>query len=199
MSNSNEDHVESNDEDDEEVRTPKLKNWQLRRLASALKIGRRKTSIKSLAAELGLDRDLVLELLRDPPPNLLLMSASLPDKVVPTLLEPEKSTVSFPPTTLSEEPEISTIEPKVIKAPVHVMRGKWAMQKRLKKVQVEILEKVYARTKRPTRTMISSIVHVTNLPWKKVVKWFEDKHIEDGVPDKRFPYQRSVPETISTN
>ena len=33
--------------------------------------------------------------------------------------------------------------------------------------------------------MISSIVHVTNIPRKKVVKWFEDKRAEEGVPDRR--------------
>lgn len=43
--------------------------------------------------------------------------------------------------------------------------------------------------------MISSIVHVTNIPRKRVVKWFEDKRVEEGVPDHRLPYQRSVPET----
>lgn len=42
--------------------------------------------------------------------------------------------------------------------------------------------------------MISSIVHVTNIPRKKVVKWFEDKRAEEGVPDRRLPYERSVPD-----
>jgi hypothetical protein len=44
--------------------------------------------------------------------------------------------------------------------------------------------------------MISSIVHVTNLPRKRVVKWFEDKRSEEGVPDHRLPYQRPVPESV---
>lgn len=38
--------------------------------------------------------------------------------------------------------------------------------------------------------IISSIVQVTNLPRKRVVKWFEDKRSEDGVPDQRRPFQR---------
>lgn len=42
--------------------------------------------------------------------------------------------------------------------------------------------------------MISSIVHVTNIPRKKVVKWFEDKRAEEGVPDRRLPYEPSVPD-----
>ena len=44
-------------------------------------------------------------------------------------------------------------------------------------------------------TMISSIVHVTNIPRRKVVKWFEDKRAEEGVPDRRLPYQRAEAET----
>lgn len=47
--------------------------------------------------------------------------------------------------------------------------------------------------------MISNIVHVTNLPRKRVVKWFEDKRAEDEVPDRRVPYQRLTSETVSTS
>lgn len=39
--------------------------------------------------------------------------------------------------------------------------------------------------------MVSSIVQVTNLPRKRIVKWFEDRRAEDGVPQNRVPYQRS--------
>ncbi|KAK9101954.1 hypothetical protein Sjap_019208 [Stephania japonica] len=172
-----------------------LKNWQLRRLASALKIGRRKTSIKSLAAELCLDRTLVLKLLRDPPPNLLLLSAALPDKVKPANLELETEIVEpSPPKAMA-----STVEPEPeVSEPVHVMQKRWSMQKRLKKVQVETLERVYKRSKRPTNAMISSIVHVTNLPKKRIVQWFEEKRAEEGVPDNRRPYHRSS-DTVFTN
>lgn len=51
MLNSAGDHVEKDDsakEDSEEERPLKLKNWQLRRLASALKTGRRKTSVSAV-------------------------------------------------------------------------------------------------------------------------------------------------------
>ncbi|XP_042454470.1 protein OVEREXPRESSOR OF CATIONIC PEROXIDASE 3-like [Zingiber officinale] len=195
------------EEDDDEERQPKLKNWQIRRLARALKIGRRKTSIKNLAAELGLERAFVLELLRDPPPNILLLSASLPDETIQTFdsssrspydirqtLEPESEPMESPLTTsvdVKSKPEKDL--------PVHVMQKRWLMQKRLKKVHIETLERVYSRTKRPTNAMISSIVHVTNLPWKRVSKWFEDKRLEDGVPIQRVPYRRSSSESISTN
>lgn len=182
------DHDHDDEEEEEELRAVKLKNWQLRRMASALKVGRRKTSIKSLAAELCLDRTVVLELLRDPPPNLLLMTAALPDKKESTVSVQETkefgNVIPLEATTNSTEPETSK------KVPVHVMQGQWSAQKRLKKVQVETLERVYRRTKRPTNAMISSIVQVTNLPRKRVVKWFEDKRSEDGVPDQRRPFQR---------
>lgn len=198
--------LDSEEDDGQEIQ-PKLKNWQIRRLARALKIGRRKTSIKSLAAELGLERAFVLELLRDPPPNILLLSASLPDETTQTFdsssrspydirrtLEPESEPMESPLTTsvdVKSKPEKEL--------PVHVMQKRWLMQKRLKKVHIETLEKVYSRTKRPTNAMISSIVHVTNLPGKRVLKWFEDKRLEDGIPTQRVPYRRSSSESIFTN
>ncbi|EYU32336.1 hypothetical protein ABFS82_05G140200 [Erythranthe guttata] len=186
--------VDDEFEDEEEEEKPiKLKNWQMRRLAYALKTGRRKTSIKSLAAELCLDRAVVLKLLRDPPPNLVMLSASLPDKPAPTIVDPVEEVV--------ETVQVDTVttdaaktEGSKVKVPVHVMQSNWSARKRLKKVQVETLEQVYRRSKRPTNAMISSIVHVTNLPKKKVVKWFEDKREEEGVPEHRVPYQRSEPE-----
>ncbi|KAK4401262.1 protein OVEREXPRESSOR OF CATIONIC PEROXIDASE 3 [Sesamum angolense] len=190
------DENEVDDDNEEEEMPIKLKNWQLRRLAYALKNGRRKTSIKNLAAELCLDRAVVLKLLRDPPPNLVMMSATLPDKPVSTLLDP----VEKPVETVPLETKTHSTKPEVeVKVPVHVMQSNWSARKRLKKVQVETLEQVYKRTKRPTNAMISSIVHVTNLPRKRVLKWFEDKRAEEGVPELRLPYQRSGPESVFTS
>ncbi|KAI3880732.1 hypothetical protein MKW92_047807 [Papaver armeniacum] len=183
-----------------------LKNWQLRRLATALKIGRRKISIQTLAAELCLDRAVVLELLREPPPNLLMLSAALPDIVVPKPIEIEAKPIEVFAETIvdvsdpSVEASDGVIEPDPkVKVPVHAMQSRWSDQKRLKKVQIETLERVYLRSKRPTNAMISSIVHVTNLPKKRVVKWFEDKRAEDGIAEDRLPYQRSTAETVSTS
>lgn len=109
--------------------------------------------IKSLAAELGLDRALVLELLRDPPPNLLLMSASLPDKVVSAPTEPDPKTADLE----NDANIVDMVDPAVgaeavldSKTPVFVMQDKWSTQKRLKKSQIGTLERVYGRTKRPT-------------------------------------------------
>ncbi|KAL2235972.1 protein OVEREXPRESSOR OF CATIONIC PEROXIDASE 3 [Sesamum indicum] len=191
-----EDENEVDDDNEEDEMPIKLRNWQLRRLAYALKNGRRKTSIKNLAAELCLDRAVVLKLLRDPPPNLVMMSATLPDKPVSTILDP----VEKPVETVPLETKTHSTKPEVeVKVPVHVMQSNWSARKRLKKVQVETLEQVYKRTKRPTNAMISSIVHVTNLPRKRVLKWFEDKRAEEGVPELRLPYQRSGPESVFTS
>ncbi|GLU10272.1 hypothetical protein SLE2022_270910 [Rubroshorea leprosula] len=187
-----EDEGEDDDEEEEE-RPVKLKNWQLRRLAYALKVGRRKTNIKSLAADLCLDRAVVLELLRDPPPNLILMSANLPDEPTPTVPVSETKPIE------SEKITVEAVKPeRKVKEPIHVMQRRWSAQKRLKKVQVETLERVYRRSKRPTNAMISSIVHVTNLPHKRVLKWFEDRRSEDEIPSHRLPYERSVPGTVSS-
>lgn len=196
------DNVEEEDDyDDEGEKQVVLKNWQIRRLAYALKNGRRKTSIKNLAAETCLDRAFVLELLRDPPPKLLLMSASLPDIPAPTILESKtKHEEDVPSENATEPEELDSKKPaSKVKVPVHAMQSSWSAQKRIKKVQLNTLERVYGRTKRPTNAMISNIVHVTNLPRKRVVKWFEDKRTEDEVPDRRVPYQRLTPETASTS
>ncbi|MCD9641436.1 hypothetical protein HAX54_027619 [Datura stramonium] len=182
----NEEALAEDDNEDEEMPV-KLKNWQLKKLAYALRKGRRKLNIKDLAADLCLDRAVVLELLRNPPPNLVLLSAALPDEPVPRMLEPESKPQETVPIEMSDaaKPEAK------VESPVHVMQSSWSAQKRLKKVQLETLEQVYRRSKRPTNAMISSIVHVTNLPRKRVLKWFEDRRSEEGVPDHRLPYQPS--------
>ncbi|XP_074280516.1 protein OVEREXPRESSOR OF CATIONIC PEROXIDASE 3 [Silene latifolia] len=191
------DDADYTDEEEEEEEPIKLRSWQLRRLAYALKVGRRKTSIKQLAAELCLDRAVVLELLREPPPNLLMLSAALPDKREPTSTNIDPEIVpSVPAEDIVESVEPETeLEPR-IETPIHVLQGSWSAQKRLKKVQVETLENVYRRTHRPTNAMISSIVHVTNLPRRRVVKWFEDKRIADGVTEEQRPYRRSASESV---
>ncbi|KAK4277153.1 hypothetical protein QN277_015194 [Acacia crassicarpa] len=187
----NEEEEEGDDDDDYkgDGRQVNLRSWQLRKLAKVLKTGRRKTSIKSLAAELFLDRAIVLELLREPPPNLLMMSLSLPDEPTAPVVESEAK----PSETVLEEirTDHEELGPES-NVPVHVMQRRWSAQKRLKRSHVDTLERIYRRTKRPTNTMISSIVHVTNLPRSRVVKWFEDKRAEDGVSEDRVPYRRSV-------
>ncbi|CAI0416720.1 unnamed protein product [Linum tenue] len=186
------------EEEGEKGRPSKLRNWQIRRLASALKKGRRKISIKNLAGDLCLERSVVLDLLRDPPPSLVMLSAALPDEPEPFLPVQETTPVESVTEEMNVEEDGVKDESKV-NLPVHVMYHKWNAQKRLKKVHVQTLERVYRRTKRPTNTMVSSIVHVTNLPRKRVVKWFEDKRTEEGVPEQRQPYRRSIHETVSSS
>ncbi|KAJ8538381.1 hypothetical protein K7X08_014921 [Anisodus acutangulus] len=178
--------VEEDDNEDEDM-LEKLKTWQLKKLAYALRKGKRKLNIKNLAAELCLDRAVVLELLRNPPPNLVLLSAALPDEPVPRMIEPEIQPQEVVPTEMNDAAKLEAN----VEAPVHVMQSSWSAQKRIKKVQLETLEQVYRRSKRPTNVMISSIVHVINLPRKRVLKWFEDKRSEEGIPDNRLPYQPS--------
>ncbi|CAK8568643.1 unnamed protein product [Lathyrus sativus] len=166
-----------------------LRTWQLNKLARALKAGRRKISIKTLAADLCLDRDIVLDLLRNPPPNLLMMSLSIPD-------EPTPSAITTPAENFYQETSADQAEsvPKP-NLPIHTMQQDWSSRKRLKKIHLDTLERVYARSKRPTNTLISNIVHLTNIPRKRVIKWFEDRRAQDGVPEERLPYQHPAKES----
>jgi hypothetical protein len=119
--------------------------------------------IKNLAGELGLDRALVIELLRNPPPKLLLMSDSLPDEA-PS--KPEVKEIE-PPATV-DEVDTTEIKPQE-ELPVHVMSAEWSARKRLKKVQLETLERVYLRSKRPTVTSISIKINTAQLLISRVV------------------------------
>jgi hypothetical protein len=107
--------------------------------------------IKNLAGELGLDRALVIELLRNPPPKLLLMSDSLPDEAPSN---PEVKELEPPSSATVDEVDTTEIKPQE-ELPVHVMSAEWSARKRLKKVQLETLERVYLWSKRPTVTSIS--------------------------------------------
>lgn len=100
--------------------------------------------IKTLAAELCLDRALVLSLLRNPPPNLLMRSLSIPD-------EPTPSAISTPGENFYQETSTDHAEsvPKS-NLPIHTMQENWSSRKRLKKAHLDTLERVYTRSKRPT-------------------------------------------------
>lgn len=109
--------------------------------------------IKNLAADVCLDRAVVLELLRDPPPHLLLLSAALPDKPISTISEPP----SIPLETVPLEKATDNAETKTtVETPVHVRQRNWAAKKRIKKKQLETLELVYRRSQRPTVSNIIS-------------------------------------------
>lgn len=114
--------------------------------------------IKNLAAELCLDRALVLQMLRDPPPNLLMLSAALPDEPAPKKSVPEETIMETTVETVVETTVETVVETTTdaaevetaVKVPIHVRQQKFAAQKRLKKVHLDTLERVYRRTKRPT-------------------------------------------------
>lgn len=109
--------------------------------------------IKNLAADLCLDRALVLQLLRDPPPNLLMMSLTIPDEPATTVVSLETK----PSEIVHKETSIDHAEPEPkAKVPVHTLQRNWHAQKRLKKAHVDTLERVYRRSKRPT---VSNICH----------------------------------------
>lgn len=120
--------------------------------------------IKNLAAELCLDRAVVLEILRDPPPSLLMMSAALPDEPTPRVSVPEVK----PEETVMEETIVDAVElESKVKEPVHARQHRWFAQKRLKKVQVETLELVYRRSKRPTVSKYFSRLILQFMHWNK--------------------------------
>lgn len=69
------------------------------------------------------------------------------------MIEPESKPQETVPIEISD---VARPEAKV-EMPVHVMQSSWSAQKRIKKVQLETLEQVYRRSKRPTVSPITSL------------------------------------------
>lgn len=160
----------------------KLENWQLQILAAALEVGRRKVSVKKLAEELGLDREIVLELLRNPPPELLLIQP-VKDNIgsVQSAVKPDKDNVGSSGSDRKPiDPTLKEASESDAEVPMFVNQAQWNRKKRMKKVQIATLEKVYRRTRRPTDAMVDNIIHLTNLPRKAIVKWFSDKRMQES-------------------
>ena len=105
--------------------------------------------MKSLAAELGMDRTDVLFFLKNPPPELLLMSASFEEEAAnndvpsrskpPKVVTPERNQVLKPATTEGGPPG-----PK-----------SWHSNKRLRKEHVATFERVYRQTHRPSVSLLA--------------------------------------------
>lgn len=110
------------------------------------------------------------------------MCASLPDLQRPPepkskpfesspVVTAESKPLEASPETMTEsehvEPSIVNVaKPKnVVKEPIHVVRKRWFMQKRLKKVHLETLQKVYSRTKRPTVSELFLLVCSLHVRW----------------------------------
>ncbi|KAJ7527974.1 hypothetical protein O6H91_16G079000 [Diphasiastrum complanatum] len=166
------DGEEGESEDGERV--IKLEKWQLKKLASAAEIGRRRVNIKSLAAEVGLDRSDILSFLRDPPPELL--TAVLDE----TFKESVNSTSEIIDKTSSHRENATPVSLDEKKKGPHTSRPtSWYSQKRLRKEVVNTFELVYRRTKRPTNSMIQNIVELTHVPRRRILQWFEDRRGEN--------------------
>ena len=84
-----------------------------------------------------------------------MMSLSIPDEPTATVTPLEIKPREIVREETSMDPPESGTKAKV---PVHVMQHKWSAQKRLKKAQVDTLEKVYRRSKRPT---VSKFYHAS--------------------------------------
>ena len=97
------------------------------------------------------------------------MSAALPDEPAPTVSVSVPEPEPEPMETTHSEPSVDTAEPRTKEqVPVHVMQHTWSAQKRLKKVQVETLERVYSRTKRPT---VSLYIYIFWVPFASILQF----------------------------
>ncbi|KAG6549147.1 hypothetical protein Mapa_009373 [Marchantia paleacea] len=164
------------EEDEEEQRVVSLETWQLKKLAAAVEIGRRNINVKALAAEVGMDRSDVLAWLKNPPPELLMLGATMgleeDSQDADQVDEESEDAVSRTPTKISSSTNKQISESKGF-AP-----ETWYNQKRLKKEHVATFERVFRRTKRPTNAMIQNLVELTHVPRKRIVEWFDHKRQE---------------------
>ncbi|CAM6109151.1 unnamed protein product [Calypogeia fissa] len=152
---------ESEDEFDEE-RVVTLEPWQLRKLAAAVELGRRKVNIKALCAEVGMDRFDVLAWLKNPPPQLLMYVATM---------ENEESTDELP----EDRPAMSNSARKQDAETGPEGRQSWSSQKRLRKEHEATFERVFRNTDRPSNAIIQNLVELTHVPRKRIVEWFEER------------------------
>lgn len=174
------DDADELDKEFEEPRKVKLERWQLKKLAAAVELGRRKVHVKSLAAELQLDRADVLSFLKDPPPELLLIALEEPAKEEET--ESGNASSEANSELTAKKIEVSTaVVKKIEKSATMYGPRDWNRKKRFRKEHLETFEQVYTRTRRPTNSMIQSLVHLTNLPRKRILEWFENRRLQSGV------------------
>ncbi|KAI5060301.1 hypothetical protein GOP47_0024721 [Adiantum capillus-veneris] len=177
---------DSSDDEFEEPRIVNLQKWQLRKLAAAVELGRRKVNIKSLAAELKLDRHDLIYFLKNPPPELLMAVSALEENAdednesVPDQADVgadiEKTDVSV---TVSVNDDQDMNKPTETQKPTYGPRD-WYKGKRIKKTNLLTLERVYQRSRRPTNSMIESLVQATHLPRSRILEWFEEQRARSG-------------------
>ncbi|KAH7283012.1 hypothetical protein KP509_35G056700 [Ceratopteris richardii] len=182
------------DDDYEELRTVALQKWQLRKLAAAVELGRRKVNIKSLAAELKLDRDDVIYFLKNPPPELLMALGEIEGDNDPAETDSDQGQVdpysekSFDSgvDTSGKDSELNDTKEEKQKA---FGPRDWYNGKRIKKANMMTLQRVFKRTNWPTNSMIESLVQATHLPRARILEWFEEERSKSGV--RSYPRQSS--------
>ncbi|KAH8956274.1 hypothetical protein BDL97_07G031700 [Sphagnum fallax] len=181
------DYDEEDEEEEEEQRTVKLEKWQLKKLAVAVEKGRRRVNVKSLAADVRMDRSDVLSFLRDPPLDLLVMSASLEDsdssddedesaQITNSRLAELTRTRRLAPTGLPDK-RIPKLMKQATLAPGGGAGGpqSWQRNKRLRKEHIATFERVYRQSKRPSNAMIENLVMLTHVPRQKILQWFDEQ------------------------
>ncbi|MCO5557201.1 hypothetical protein L7F22_010761 [Adiantum nelumboides] len=158
--------------------------------------------IKSLAAELKLDRDDVIFFLKNPPPELLMAvsvieeNADEDNKLVTDEAEVDADfgTMDGSVTALLND-DLHMQKARETQKPTYGPRD-WYKGKRLKKTNLMTLQRVYKRTRRPTNTMIESLVHVTHLPRARILEWFEEERVRSGVERPPSPRQDASPRKL---
>lgn len=131
--------------------------------------------MKSLAADVRMDRSDVLSFLRDPPLDLLVMSASLEDsdssddedesaQITNSRLAELTRTRKLAPTGLPDK-RIPKLMKQATLAPGGGAGGpqSWQRNKRLRKEHIATFERVYRQSKRPSVSVQSSLCVFTIL------------------------------------
>jgi hypothetical protein len=131
--------------------------------------------VKSLAADVRMDRSDVLAFLRDPPLDLLVMSASLEDsdssddedesaQITNSRLAELTRTRRLAPTGLPDK-RIPKLMKQATLAPGGGARGpqSWQGNKRLRKEHIATFERVYRQSKRPSVSVQFSLCVLTIL------------------------------------
>lgn len=184
------DDEEFEDEDDDEQREVPLEKWQIRKLAAAAEKGRRNVNVKSLAAELGMDRADVLSFLKDPPPELVLMTAQWDREDEEAAAIPQAE-FEFTVDVVSEAPTTATARKQPVSPPPTPSGGpqvprSWHGNKRLKKEHIATFERVYRQSSRPSNAMVENLVNLTHVPRKKILQWFDDKRAQKQPKKQSF-------------
>ncbi|KAG0601891.1 hypothetical protein M758_11G146000 [Ceratodon purpureus] len=184
-----EDEEEYEEDDDVEVeeRMVPLEKWQIRRLVAAAEKGRRNVNVKSLAAELGMDRSDVLSFLKDPPPELMLMTAQwdLEDEAAAAIPEIDFKVNVVDKAPMTGTPRRQPMSPPTPSGGPQAPRS-WHGNKRLKKEHIATFERVYRQSTRPSNAMIENLVNLTHVPRKKVLQWFDDRRAQGQPKSQSF-------------